>query len=278
MTTERPAPPTRTVPDALAAAVAADPTRPLITFYDDATGERAELSGATLANWIAKTANLLVDGCGLSPGDIAAVRLPAHWQTASVLLGAWAAGLAVSLGGTPDSAAQVAFVAADRVGEAPPSASDVFALGLAPMAMPMRPAPPPGTVDYVAEVRGHGDRFAPVTPVGPGDLAVTSSPGDPSGTPDRPGTHGPAGPGTHGPGPRTHGEVVGAAGERAAAAGITAGDRVLVDGDALPDARNWLLAPLVAGATIVLVRNVAADPGVTDRRIAAERVTRRWPD
>ena len=43
-------------------AIATDPTRPLLTFYDDATGERTELSGATLANWVAKTANLLVDG------------------------------------------------------------------------------------------------------------------------------------------------------------------------------------------------------------------------
>ena len=49
-----------------------DPTRPLLTWYDDATGERTELSGATLANWVAKTANLLVDGLGLGPGDRAA--------------------------------------------------------------------------------------------------------------------------------------------------------------------------------------------------------------
>src|SRR3954447_19312603 len=107
----------------LADAVAADPARPLLTWYDDATGDRTELSGATLANWVAKTANLLVDGCGLGPGDVAAVRLPAHWQTAAVLLGAWAAGLAVDVGGTPRSAvdattvgstAGVAFVAVDR--------------------------------------------------------------------------------------------------------------------------------------------------------------------
>src|SRR5262245_66226190 len=48
---------------------AADPTRPLLTWYDDTTGERTELSGATLGNWVAKTANLLVDGVGAGPGD-----------------------------------------------------------------------------------------------------------------------------------------------------------------------------------------------------------------
>ena len=76
-------------------AVRRDPTRPLLTWYDDATGERTELSGATLANWVAKTANLLVDGIGLGPGDRAGVSLPPHWQTAGVLLGCWSAGVEV---------------------------------------------------------------------------------------------------------------------------------------------------------------------------------------
>jgi uncharacterized protein (TIGR03089 family) len=261
-----------TIPAAFAAAVAADPTRPLLTFYDDATGDRTELSGATLANWVAKTANLLVDGCGLSPGDVVAVRLPAHWQTAAALLGAWAAGLSVDFGGTPQSAtvsaaadsaqghsaatsggppAEVAFVAADRVAEAPVSASDVFALGLAPMAMPMRPGPPPGTVDYVAEVRGHGDRFAPHSPTRPTDVAVFAN-------------------GTT----ATHGDVLAAA--RATFA-LNPGDRVLVNADALPDPRDWLLAPLVSGATIVLTCHTSPDEAVTTRRMTAERVTHRLP-
>lgn len=238
----------RTVPAALAAAVAADPTRPLLTFYDDATGERAELSGATLSNWISKTANLLVDGCGLSPGDVVAVRLPAHWQTAAVLLGAWAAGLCVSTSGS--DAAEVAFVAADRLDEAPTSASDVFALGLAPMAMPMRPGPPPGTVDYVAEVRTHGDHFAPLGPTNPTAVALDSA---------------------------THEQVIATAADRASGAGVAPGDRVMIDADALADPRDWLLTPLVAGATIVLVRHATSDDGVTTRRITSERVTHRLP-
>ncbi|MFD0786819.1 TIGR03089 family protein, partial [Micromonospora azadirachtae] len=57
-------------------AIAPDPTRPLLTWYDDASGERTELSGATLANWVAKTANLLVDGAAVGPDDTAAVLLP----------------------------------------------------------------------------------------------------------------------------------------------------------------------------------------------------------
>src|ERR1051326_1381794 len=90
-----------TIPQALASSVRQDPTTPLLTFYDDATGDRTELSGATLDNWVAKTANLLVDGAGLGEGDMVAVLLPPHWQTAAILLGASVAGLAADLGGNP---------------------------------------------------------------------------------------------------------------------------------------------------------------------------------
>src|SRR5262245_31283291 len=86
-----------------------DPTRPLLTYYDDATGERAELSGATLANWVAKTANLLVDGVGAQAEEVALVRLPPHWQTAAVLLGCWSAGLIVTTVPLP-SGVSVAFL------------------------------------------------------------------------------------------------------------------------------------------------------------------------
>src|SRR5215510_9470678 len=149
-------PPT-TVPSAFARAVVADPTRPLLTFYDDDTGERTELSGLTLANWVAKTANLLVDGCGLAAGDRASVLLPAHWQTAAVLLGCWIAGVTVDPSGDP------AFVTLDRVADT--RATEVFGLALAPLAAPIRPGPPNGVHDYVLEVRAHGDEYRPVVPV-----------------------------------------------------------------------------------------------------------------
>ncbi|MGZ6800934.1 MAG: TIGR03089 family protein, partial [Mycobacteriaceae bacterium] len=43
----------------------ADAAGPRITYYDDATGERVEVSAITLANWAAKTANLLRDEMGV---------------------------------------------------------------------------------------------------------------------------------------------------------------------------------------------------------------------
>lgn len=74
-----------------------DGARPLLTWYDDSSGERIELSVATAANWAAKTANLLVDEHGLGAGDSIALSPPAHWLTAVVVLGAWTAGVAVDL-------------------------------------------------------------------------------------------------------------------------------------------------------------------------------------
>src|SRR6185312_10821733 len=70
-----------------------DPTVPLLTFYDDSTGERAELSAKSLGNWVAKTHFLLLDELGLGVGEQAAVRLPVHWLAAPILLGSWFAGL-----------------------------------------------------------------------------------------------------------------------------------------------------------------------------------------
>ncbi len=82
----------------LAAALGRDPARPLLTYYDDATGERTELSVATFANWVAKTANLLRDDLGVQPGGLVAVDLPLHWQAAVWLQSCWELGLVVRLG------------------------------------------------------------------------------------------------------------------------------------------------------------------------------------
>jgi len=229
-----------TVIAAFEAATGGDASRPLITFYDDATGERTELSGVTLRNWVAKTANLLVDGCALGTGDIARVALPPHWQTAAVLLGVWSAGLAVDMDGSGGPAA-VAFTTVDGHGDA--EADEVFVLALAPMAAPVRPGPPPGAADYVVEVRGHGDQF-PGGAVSPQTTALAD------GTP--------------------HAELVARARQR----GVPPGARLLIDGDATTDPVDWLVAPLVSGASIVLCRNL--EPARREARLATERATP-WP-
>jgi uncharacterized protein (TIGR03089 family) len=67
------------------------PGRPRVTWYGPG-GERVELSGKTLLNWVSKTANLLVDELDAEPGTAVGIDLPAHWRTVSWLLATWAAG------------------------------------------------------------------------------------------------------------------------------------------------------------------------------------------
>jgi uncharacterized protein (TIGR03089 family) len=74
-----------------------------VTFYDDATGERTELSVATWANWVAKVGSLLGDELELDRGSRLLVDLPAHWLGTVVLGAAWAGGLEVVWDGEADA-------------------------------------------------------------------------------------------------------------------------------------------------------------------------------
>ncbi len=234
--------------DLLAAALAPDPTRPLLTWYDDAAGVRTELSGATLDNWVAKTANLLVDGAGLGVGDPAAVLLPPHWQTAAMLLGCWTAGVAVHHG--PHPAPVDVLFATGPEAAAGWSAAQRYAFGLHPLALPLRDVPA-GWSDYVVEVRAHGDRFVAAEPATGTDPAVV------------------------GPARLTHAEVLTRARQRAAEHDIAPGSRVLIDVGHHSDPLDWLLAPLAVGATTVLCANL--DHARLPDRLAAEQATRALP-
>src|SRR3954468_1364261 len=85
-----------TFADALATALRADPARPLVTFYDDGSGERVELSVTTYANWVAKTASLVQDELDAERGGLLLVDRPTHWLGAVWLGAAWSLGLAVT--------------------------------------------------------------------------------------------------------------------------------------------------------------------------------------
>ena len=254
MTAARPpAPSPSTPPDLLAAALRRSPATPLITYYDDATGERTELSATTLANWVAKTANLLQDEFDVGPTDTVTVLLPPHWQTAAVLLGVWSCGAAVREAASPGDAAGVALVAQDRLPEFEDDGDadhlDLLGLSLHPLGMGMRDYSGAAR-DFALEVRTHGDLFSPYAPVDP------------------------AGPGlVLGGDALSLVAVTGAASELAERLGLVAGDRVLVDDRLAEEAGpvTWLLAPLAAGASLVLVRR--PDPGALPHRARSEGVT-----
>lgn len=74
--------------------------RPAVVDYD--AEARTELSGRVLANWAAKTANL-IEEMGLAEGDRAVVDLPVNWSSLAALLGvAWADLELIYASETPD--------------------------------------------------------------------------------------------------------------------------------------------------------------------------------
>ncbi|MGM7645767.1 TIGR03089 family protein [Nocardia sp. JW2] len=215
-----------------------DPAGPRVTWYDDATGARIELSGLTLANWAAKTANLIRDEFALTPGARVAVLLPAHWQTAAVLLGCWWAGTEVVL--SPDPDADLALVTPDRLDDAD-GVDEVAVLSLDAMGTPVRDLPV-GVTDFATAVRVHGDQFLPG-----GFRAALDG--------------------------MSVGEVLDAAKKSAALQGISAGDRVLSSAswDTAAELIDGYLAVLGAGASLVQVVN--PDATATEHRAETERVT-----
>ena len=224
--------------------LARDPMGPRITYYDDATGERIELSTATLANWAAKTANLLREEFGAGPGTRVAVLLPTHWQTAAVLLGVWWIGAEATTAGP----AEIALCSADRLGEADEAVADgqlgeVAVLSLDPFGRAVDDLPV-GVTDYATAVRVHGDA-----------VIAERSPG----------------PALDG---RSAGDVLAAARRSAADQALSAEDRVMSDrpwGTAEQIVDN-LLAVLAAGASLVQLSN--PDPALLARRRDTEKVTR----
>ncbi|AXI77828.1 TIGR03089 family protein [Peterkaempfera bronchialis] len=247
----------RTPADLLRSALDGDPARPLVTFYDDGTGERVELSVRTFDNWVAKTSNLLQDELGAGPGDRAALLLPAHWQTAVWLLACWSVGVAAAPGGDPEPA-DLVVSGPDGLEAAQACSGERVALALRPLGgrFPQRPA---GFLDYAAEVPAQGDRFAPYSPVDPEAVALETETG---GLPLR----------------LTGEEVVQHARAGAARLGIAPGSRVLstLPYDTWEGLEAGLLAPLAAGASVVLCRNSAElSAEQWEQRTASERVTLR---
>jgi uncharacterized protein (TIGR03089 family) len=230
-----------------ASVLAAAPTRPLITFYDDANGERIELSARSLANWVTKTHFLLLDELGLGVGDTALIALGADWITVPILLGGWSAGL--TLTSNSDDDAQVAFATPATVAAAG-RAQDVFVVNPASMTRSFASAPVPGSgTDYVAAVRPQPDTWASVRfPAGPTD---------------------PAGIGM------TRAQLTAAASERAVTLGFAPQARVLAEAPwtGLADWIDALLAPLAVGGSVVLVANPDPDPAKRERRIEQEQIT-----
>ena len=156
----------RDVPRCPRATCARDPARPLVTFYDDATGERVELSVTTYANWVAKTAGLAQDELDVERGGLVLVDLPTHWLGAVWLGAAWSLGLEVTDDPTLAGEADLVVCGPDGVATYAEHAArvPVVALSLRPLGGRFTEALPTGVTDYGAVVLAQPDAFTAYDP------------------------------------------------------------------------------------------------------------------
>lgn len=242
----------RTPADLLRSALATDPARPLVTFYDDATGERVELSVATFANWVAKTSNLLQGELSAEPGDRVALLLPAHWQTAVWLLACSSVGVVADVGGDP-GAADLVVSGPDTLDAARACSGERVALALRPLGGRF-PQAPAGFADYAVEVPSQGDRFVAYAPVDPEEAALVVAGREFSGA-----------------------EVVERARAEAEGLGLTGPGSRLLSGlgyDTWEGLAAGLYGPLATGGSVVLCRHLEqVGEDALAKRIESERVT-----
>jgi uncharacterized protein (TIGR03089 family) len=245
--------------DLLAGALRRAPAAPLLTWYDDAADERVELSATTFANWVAKTANLLQDEFDVGPGSLVSLALPVHWQTAAALLAVWSCGAAVLDTAAEDDGrladVDLVLVSQNRIapledaGLGGDDGVPLLGLSLHPLGLGMRDYAGSAR-DFALEVRTAGDVFVPYQPPRPDDPGLLAGGLELS-----------------------LASLAAAAGELAQRLGLAAGDRVLVEDRTAAEAGPvaWLLAPLAAGASLVLVGS--ARPERLAHRAETERVT-----
>lgn len=227
----------------LAAQLRSEPGRPLITFYDHATGERTELSLTTYANWVSKAAGLLVEEADVERGDLVRIDLPTHWLAPIFLGAAWTIGAKVTF----TEEADVVVCGPESVQAwADAGTEHVLACSLAPMGGRFPDGVPAGVRDVGIEIWSQPDSFSPWDPPSGDDVALAES------------------------------GVSQAEMMLAAAAGtlLTDNGRLLsVANPASPPGMATFIEPLARHGSLVLVRN--PDPDALPRLIESERVTHR---
>lgn len=240
-------------PDTLSQAylqwIGIEPGRPLITYYDRSSGERTELSAATLDNWVSKTGNLMRDELLLEPGALVGVAMKPHWQTAAILCAAWRFGCCVveSVG---ETALDALFFPESRLMElADYEADNVVVCSMHPLGLGVS-VKPDHVVDYSTEVRIHGDSFTPDQVPGPAAAALRA-----------------------GSLQFDQRSALVTAKQLAAQLGLHVGERLMLDVSTAGEAGvlTWLGAPLAVRGAVVLVRgNGESDDAAWARRIAEQ--------
>ena len=232
-----------TFPQVLSGLLARDAGRPLVTFYDDDTGERTELSVTTYANWVAKVASLLVEELEVEHGGRVLVDLPTHWLAPVVLGAAWAGGLEVVWEGAADAVVTGPDGVERWAGEA--TRVPVVASALLPLARGFATTLPAGIHDLGVEVWSQPDAYVAWPAPADDDPAVAGV---------------------------TQAELWSAA---AVGSLITDGGRLLSEtSPASPSGLASFIEPLARGGSMVLVTHTSEER--RERIAVVERVTARF--
>ncbi|MHA7134546.1 TIGR03089 family protein [Oerskovia turbata] len=243
-----------------------DPGRPRLTWYGD-DGERVELSGAVLHNWVNKTVNLLVEEFDAAPGTRVLLDLPPHWRAVVWALATWRAGATLVL--PPAMEGSTIVGQADAPGTADANVvvtsrptswagadAHLVAVPLPALARRFDGDLPAGAIDAGSAVMTYGDQIGWVEEVDPAADALA-------------------------PGGVSHADLLPRA-SRLAPETLVPGARVLVRGDGPQDlVLGDVLAALAVDGSVVLLDVDASrredDDPLTVRLLSTERATGALP-
>lgn len=239
--------------------VTRDPGRPRLTWYGD-DGERVELSGAVLENWVNKTTNLLVEEFDAGPGTRVVLDLPVHWRTVVWAFAAWRVGTTVVLtpagddGTTGAGATRPDVVVTTRPDLWAGTRAELVAVALPALARRFDGDLPGGAVDAASAVMTYGDQVGWAPEPDRAGAAIESAAGTVV-------SHADLVPGSPSP------------------AGAPAGARVLArGGTTVEEALRTVLAVLADDGSVVQLspdraRALAEDQDALARLVATERIT-----
>jgi uncharacterized protein (TIGR03089 family) len=166
----------RTPASVLAEILRSDPARPRVTFYEDTAGttrgERIELSGKVLANWVSKAANALQDEYDLGPGAVVRLSLPPHWRALYWALAVWSVGATLDVAGGPSPDLWICDDPDAVAAMLEPAPGEVVLVTLDALARAHAGPVPGGAMDEARELATYGDRFAAAAEPAPDDLAL----------------------------------------------------------------------------------------------------------
>lgn len=137
---------------------------PALIWYS-AAGERIELSGRVLMNWVDKSANLLVEECELAPDEGFDLQAPLHWRTIVLGLAALRVGALLQ-----QDEPLVATVCTEQEAGYTNDPAYLLAVDRAPLALSytgdLRALAPHAeeVLDYCALVRSFGDQYSGLLP------------------------------------------------------------------------------------------------------------------